>query len=55
MKTTKRFVGLCANEADVNALDKIVDAMRVHNRYATQSDAVRFALQAGLREITPRS
>lgn len=46
-----KFVGLKATSSDVEIIDAIVDALRTRDRYTTQSDALRYALQAGLREI----
>jgi hypothetical protein len=50
-RNVKTCVGLKADADDVAALEAVLMALRQRNRYATRADALRYALQAGAREV----
>jgi hypothetical protein len=50
-RNVKTCLGLKADADDVAALETVLMALRQRDRYATRADALRFALQAGAREV----
>jgi hypothetical protein len=51
MKSMKAFVALKATNDDCAAIEAIRQALRQRDPWATRADVLRFALQAGAREV----